>query len=119
MEGRDFQQTPYPNYGYQYQHYPQYAQYPNYAQYPPKKELNVMALISMISSIAGVFIPVGAIVGLILGFIAYSQIKNEPQKYEGKGFATAGIIVGICVLGFYLLILLFYFFFIFMFLASF
>jgi hypothetical protein len=122
MEGRGFQPPAFQDYGYQYQQYPQYSQYsqyPNYASYPPKKEMNTMALISMIASIAGVLIPVGAIVGLILGFIAISQIKNEPHRYEGKGFALAGIIVGISVLGVYLLFFLFYFFFIFMFLASF
>jgi len=112
MEGRGYDQPYYPNYGYPYQQYPQYA------QYPPKKELNILALISMISSLVGVFFFPGAIVGPILGFIALNQIKNEPQRYEGKGFALTGIIVGLCIFGFFLLIMLFYFFMFFMVFAT-
>lgn len=33
-------------------------------------------------------------VALVLGIIALVQIKNEPAKYGGKGFAVGGVITG-------------------------
>jgi hypothetical protein len=57
-------------------------------------------------------------VGPILGFIALSQIKKEPNRYEGKGFAITGIIVGLVLFGIALLVIMFYFFVFFMFFAA-
>lgn len=42
---------------------------------------------------------------LITGFIALSQIKNNPDKYTGRGLALAGMICGAAYLAIYLLIL--------------
>jgi hypothetical protein len=33
-------------------------------------------------------------VALVLGIVALVQIKNDPAKYGGKGFAIGGIITG-------------------------
>ena len=41
-----------------------------------------------------------------LGLAALSQIKKSPEKFSGKPFATAGVIIGGLTVLFYLLILL-------------
>ena len=38
-----------------------------------------------------------------LGFKAMSKIKKEPEKYEGKGFAIAGIVMGSLPIVFYII----------------
>jgi hypothetical protein len=58
-----------------------------------------LALASMITGIAGFlmagcFGPIPGIVALVLGLTALSQIKKSPEKYSGKPYATAGVIVG-------------------------
>lgn len=37
-------------------------------------------------------------IALILGIVALVQIKNDPAKYGGKGFAIAGILTGVLYL---------------------
>jgi hypothetical protein len=60
---------------------------------------NGMAIGSLVASIVGVPLTflcytgaLGAIVGIVLGFIAINQIKQSGE--EGRGFAIAGIIIG-------------------------
>lgn len=82
---------------------------------PGVKRSEGLALASMITAIAGVmsagcFGPVPAIVALVLGLVALSQIKKSPDKFGGKPFATAGVIIGGVTVLFYLLILLWIFF---------
>lgn len=45
---------------------------------------------------------------LVIGFIALHQIKKDPEKYGGKGFALGGIITAAIFLLIYLAILAFY-----------
>lgn len=52
-------------------------------------QVNGLAIVSFILGILG-FIPLG---GLILGVIANNQISKNPDKYKGKGFAMAGIVL--------------------------
>ncbi|HEV2883311.1 MAG TPA: DUF4190 domain-containing protein [Pyrinomonadaceae bacterium] len=47
-------------------------------------------------------------IAIILGFIALSQIKKEPNKYGGRGMALAGIITGALYFVFLILIILIY-----------
>ena len=56
--------------------------------------------------LAGCFGPIPAIIAVVLGFVALSQIKKSPEKYSGKPFATAGVIIGGIIIVFYLLFLL-------------
>jgi hypothetical protein len=75
---------------------------------PPSQAL---ALGSMITSIAGILVagcfgPVPGIIGLVLGLIALSQIKKFPEKYTGKNFAMAGIVIGGLTVAFYVLLIL-------------
>lgn len=68
-----------------------------YSQTPQQ----TLALISMITGIVsctvGMCCYIGTLTGpvaIIMGIIALVQIKNEPQKYTGRGMAIAGIITG-------------------------
>ncbi|GAA1444395.1 DUF4190 domain-containing protein [Leifsonia poae] len=76
---------------------PQYAQQPAYPPAPqygeqtyqggaPQRGYNTMAIVGFILSF---FI---SLVGIILGFIALSQIKKSGE--QGRGFAIAAIIIG-------------------------
>ncbi|HEX6718787.1 MAG TPA: DUF4190 domain-containing protein [Pyrinomonadaceae bacterium] len=70
-----------------------------------------LALASMMTGIAGIvlagcFGPIPGIVALVLGITALSQIKKSPDKYGGKPFATAGVIIGAITIAFYAMFLL-------------
>src|ERR1044072_3658278 len=84
-------------------------------QPPIKQRSQGLALASMITGIAGFlfggcFGPLPGIAALIMGLVALSQIKREPDKFTGKPFATAGVIVGAVSVVFYLLIFLWFLF---------
>ena len=58
-----------------------------------------LALASMITGILGLFMfgcffPLPGIVAFVLGLISLSQIKKSPEKYGGKPYATAGVVMG-------------------------
>ncbi len=61
---------------------PQQPQY----QYPPQRGYNTMSIVALV--LAFFF----SIVGVILGFVALSQIKRTGE--QGRGLAIAAIIVG-------------------------
>jgi hypothetical protein len=70
-----------------------------------------LALASMITAIAGLlmagcFGPIPGIIALVLGLVALSQIKKSPDKYGGKPFATAGVIIGGITIMFYVFFLI-------------
>lgn len=69
-----------------------YTAAPQYGQAPAQKT-NVMAIVSMISSIIGLFtFGILCLLGVILGHISMSQIKRTNEG--GKGMAITGLIVG-------------------------
>jgi hypothetical protein len=58
-----------------------------------------LALASMITGILGFmmfgcFFPLPGVLAFVLGLIALSQIKKSPEKFGGKPYATAGVIMG-------------------------
>jgi hypothetical protein len=56
-----------------------------------------LGLAGFVSSLVGLFIasiPLG-IIAIVFGNISLSKIKKNPQRYKGKGFAVASIIIGI------------------------
>jgi hypothetical protein len=66
-------------------------------------QLNTLGLIALISGILGIVgcccygLP-GIILGpaaIIMGSLALKQFRTEPERYSGKGLATAGLICGI------------------------
>ena len=81
------------------------------AYLPGTKRSESLALASMITAIAGLlmagcFGPIPGIVAMVLGIVAQSQIKKSPDKYGGKPYATAGIIIGALSIAFYALMFL-------------
>jgi len=79
---------------------------------PGTKRSEGLALASMITGIAGFLLagcfgPVPGIVALVLGLTALSQIKKSPEKFSGKSYATAGVILGAISILFYGAIFLF------------
>ncbi len=92
--------TPYPQYGSApgapyTQGVPAYGQgVPAYGQgVPVRQKTNGLAIASLICGCAGLFF-LPAILGVVFGFIARSQIKGSHGAQRGDGLAIAGIIVG-------------------------
>ncbi|WP_215394780.1 MULTISPECIES: DUF4190 domain-containing protein [unclassified Leucobacter] len=60
---------------------------------PMQPRLNTMALISLILGIVGLFVfGIPAVVAVVLGHIALSQIKKRGER--GRGLAIAGLVTG-------------------------
>ncbi len=88
------QQPGYPPQAPAYGPPPAYAQAPGYGGYPTAPKTNTLAIVSLISSIAGLVIVyvIGSVVGVITGHIALAQLKRTNEG--GRGLALAGLIVG-------------------------
>lgn len=71
-----------------------------YGYAPPQQTTtNTMAIASLVTSVLGIVPFCGgilSIVGIVLGLVALSQIKETRQ--EGYGIAVAGIVVGVAML---------------------
>jgi hypothetical protein len=52
------------------------------------------------------FGPLFGVVGLALSVIALIQIQKEPEKWDGKNLAIAGIVLGVASIALFLLMLL-------------
>jgi uncharacterized protein DUF4190 len=68
-----------------------------------------LAVASMVVGIAGVVLlgclgPIPGIVSLVLGLVALSQINKSPERYGGKPYAKAGVIIGGLTVAFYVLL---------------
>jgi hypothetical protein len=59
-----------------------------------------------VASLLGLLCGIGAIVGIILGFVAKGQIRRSNGMETGGGMATAGIIIGFFVIAIGILIVL-------------
>lgn len=79
---------------------------PTYAQ-PENKGLATASMVCGISSTVCLG-PVPAIVAIILGSVALSQIKKEPERIGGKQFAWIGIATGSLTVVLYGGIIIFY-----------
>ncbi|HET8927816.1 MAG TPA: DUF4190 domain-containing protein [Microbacterium sp.] len=92
-------QQPYGSAPQQYGAAPQYPATPGYGGYPAGPKYNVMAIVSFVSSLVGLFIipVVGQIVGIITGHISLGQLKTSGEN--GRGLALAGTIIGWVSLG--------------------
>jgi hypothetical protein len=53
-----------------------------------------MATASLIFGIVGFLVCGASLVAIITGHMARGQIRREPDKYEGSGMATAGLVLG-------------------------
>jgi hypothetical protein len=81
-----------------------------YAYGLPAQRTNVLAIISLIASCAGVIIPLAYVAGIIMGHISLAQIKRTGES--GHGLALAGVIVGYSLLAISILVLVLYIIFI-------
>jgi hypothetical protein len=103
-------QNPYgqPPYGQNPYGQPPYGQNP-YGQpgygYGHTAQTNGFAIASLCCSIGAVLlIGVPALLGVIFGFVGRSQIARSNGTQKGGGLALAGIIIGLAVLAFWILI---------------
>lgn len=56
----------------------------------PRKQLNVFALIGFITTVTGTGFVIGSLVLSIIGLV---QINKEPERYQGKWLAIAGVAI--------------------------
>lgn len=54
-----------------------------------------MAVAALVCGLAALFIPFVGLVAAILGGVAMGNADRDPQRYGGKGMATAGLVLGI------------------------
>lgn len=71
--------------------------YPGYPVAPPT---NVLAIVSLVSSVSGLLCFVGSLAGIITGVIAMGQLKRTGEK--GYSLAVAGTVAGVIGLLIYL-----------------
>lgn len=99
-----------------YQDPQQGIQPPTFGHYPTTISPNqTLAIVSLALGIGSMTIGWCCSLGLLLspaamitGFIALSQIKNNPQTNGGRGFAIGGIVIGGIFLAAYLLFIIIY-----------
>jgi hypothetical protein len=71
---------------------------------PTPEKASGMAIASLILSLSGILCGITALVGVVLGLIELSRIKNGQSSPKGKGMAKAGVIIGIILIAVGLLI---------------
>ena len=76
-------------------------QYAPATYYAPARPTNVLAIIALVASCLGFTVP-----GIIMGHIALHQIKQTGE--QGHGLALAGVIVGYCLLGVFVILTVIY-----------
>lgn len=62
--------------------------------FAPVRRTNGLAIAAMVCSFFFWLYGIGAVLGVVFGFIARSQIKRSGGTQQGKGMALAGIIIG-------------------------
>jgi hypothetical protein len=66
----------------------------------PNKGTNGIAIASLVCACAGILLlGLPSIVGIVLGFVARTKIRQSNGTQGGSGLALAGIIVGFVVVG--------------------
>ena len=75
--------------------------YPGYQPYgyAPPPRTNGLAVASLVCSLALIWlVGVGAVLAVIFGFTARSQIRRSGGAQQGRGLALAGILIGLAEL---------------------
>jgi hypothetical protein len=86
--------APPPGQGYEVS--PYQATYGGYAAYGATPVQHPQAVAALITGLLGVVTcPFVGIAGLVLGSKARREIDSDPQRYTGRGMATAGFVLGI------------------------
>lgn len=67
----------------------------------PSRQTSALAITSLVSGLLGwTLIPfIGSLVAIITGHMARSEIRRQPERYEGDGMALAGLILGYLAVG--------------------
>jgi hypothetical protein len=68
---------------------------------------NGLAVASLVCSIAGIvpfLFGLPCILGIVFGFVSRGQIKRSRGTQGGEGLALAGIIVGFCLIGLFIVV---------------
>lgn len=74
--------------------------------YVAARPTNGLAIASLATSAGGIiFFGLPCVVGVVLGFVALSQIKNSGGAQQGRGLAIAGVIVGFTIIAMALLLI--------------
>ncbi|MGY0559673.1 DUF4190 domain-containing protein [Luteimonas sp. A277] len=62
----------------------------------PPRQYSVLAVISLVSGILGVFpIPVlASVIAVVTGHLARAEIRRAPERFDGDGMAVAGLVLG-------------------------
>lgn len=62
----------------------------------PARQTSTLAIVSLIAGILGwSLLPfLGSIGAIITGHMARAEIRREPQRLDGDGFAVTGLILG-------------------------
>lgn len=84
---------------------PGYAPYAPYGG-PPVRQNNGLAIASLVCACAGFLFLLPAVVGVIFGFVARSQIRQSGGMQGGDGLAVAGIIVGFAWIGLFVILVI-------------
>lgn len=60
------------------------------------RQTSTLAIVSLISGLLGWFVVpfLGSIAAIITGHLARAEIRREPSRLEGDGYALAGLILG-------------------------
>jgi len=74
-----------------------------------ESSVSPLAIASLVASIAGFFTcPVVGVIGVVCGHMALGQIRNDPERFHGKGLAIAGLVLGyLLIIGIVLFVALF------------
>jgi uncharacterized membrane protein len=73
------------------------------------RRTNGLAVASFVCSAVGIvpfFFGVTCVVGIVLGFVALSQVKKTGGAQEGRGLALAGVIVGFALIAIFALLVI-------------
>src|SRR5690606_18973594 len=62
----------------------------------PARQTSTLAIVSLVSGILGwtLFPFLGSLAAIITGHLARAEIRREPDRLEGDGFAIAGLVLG-------------------------
>lgn len=59
-----------------------------------RRENNSLAVTSLVLGVVSVFVFFLGIPAVVTGIVAFNQIKRQPDRYTGSGYAIGGIVLG-------------------------